>query len=174
MTTLEIAGLQTQAQSWTQRLRQRVWRLAPSDLDRVVLRHSRIYILPTPRGIALMATLARCAVVVANDEFFAARDRLVIGAAAVWREGEYTERGKWMDGWESRRRRTPGHDWCVVALGMRGRVRGVNVDTSFFTGNFPPHCSIDAVDAARPLKPSEYSSPGAPWTGARTCMRSAW
>ena len=58
MTTLGIAGLETQARSWTQRVRQRVWRLAPGDLERIVLRHSRIYILPTPRGIALMATLA--------------------------------------------------------------------------------------------------------------------
>ena len=58
MTTLGIAGLQTQARSWKQRVRQRVWRLAPGDLERVVLRHSRIYILPTRRGIALMATLA--------------------------------------------------------------------------------------------------------------------
>ena len=58
MTTLGIAGLQTQARSWRQRVRQCVWRLAPGDLDRVVLRHSRIYILPTPRGAALVATLA--------------------------------------------------------------------------------------------------------------------
>lgn len=57
MTTPGIAGLQTQARSWTQRVRQRVWRLAPGDVERVVLRHSRIYILPTPRGVALMATL---------------------------------------------------------------------------------------------------------------------
>ncbi len=57
MTTLGIAGLQTQA-SWKQRVRQRVWRLAPGDLERVVLRHKRIYILPTPRGVALLATLA--------------------------------------------------------------------------------------------------------------------
>src|SRR5262245_14284777 len=52
-----------------------------------------------------------------------------------------------MDGWESRRRRTPGHDWCVVALGIRGVVHGVNVCTRFFTGNYPSHCSIDALDA---------------------------
>lgn len=58
MTTLGIAGLQTQARSWRQRVRQCVWRLAPGDLDRVVLRHSRIYILPTARGAALVATLA--------------------------------------------------------------------------------------------------------------------
>ena len=58
MTTLGIAGLQTQARSWKERVRQRLWRLAPGDLERVVLRHSRIYILPTPRGAALVATLA--------------------------------------------------------------------------------------------------------------------
>ncbi len=51
-----------------------------------------------------------------------------------------------MDGWESRRRRVPGHDWCIVQLGMRGIVHGVNVDTSHFTGNFPSHCSIEAID----------------------------
>ena len=62
--------------------------------------------------------------------------------------GKYTARGKWMDGWESRRRRTPGHDWCLIQLGMRGRIRGVDVDTSFFTGNFPSHCAIEALDAA--------------------------
>ncbi len=51
-----------------------------------------------------------------------------------------------MDGWESRRRRTPGHDWCVVKLGMRGAIRGFNVNTAFFTGNYPTHCSIEALD----------------------------
>ena len=87
------------------------------------------------------------AAVAANDEFFAAKDNLIKCAAAVWREGEYTERGKWMDGWETRRRRDDGdHDWCIVRLGARGIARGVDVDTSFFTGNFPAACAIDACD----------------------------
>ena len=63
------------------------------------------------------------AVVAANDEFFAPKERLIMAGAAVWREGEYTERGKWMDGWETRRRRDAGddsHDWCVIRLGARG------------------------------------------------------
>jgi allantoicase len=68
-----------------------------------------------------------------------------------------------MDGWESRRRRSPGHDWCVVQLGMRGRIRGVDVDTSFFTGNYPSHCSIDALDTTRALGPKLCSTPGSPW-----------
>lgn len=84
----------------------------------------------------------------ASDDFFAPKANLLKPEPPVFIPGKYTARGKWMDGWESRRRRTPGHDWCVVALGMRGRVRGVDVDTSFFTGNFPSHCSIDARDDA--------------------------
>jgi len=86
--------------------------------------------------------------VAASDDFFAPKSNLLKPEQPIFVPGKYTTRGKWMDGWESRRRRTPGHDWCVVALGMRGRVRGVNVDTSFFTGNFPSHCSIDAKDDA--------------------------
>ena len=76
------------------------------------------------------------AAVATNDEFFASKDRLTFFDAPVWREGEYTDRGKWMDGWETRRRRDilPGdegfslaHDWCIVRLGARGIVRGVDV-----------------------------------------------
>lgn len=83
------------------------------------------------------------AAVLANDEFFAAKENLVRATPPEWREGVYTERGKWMDGWETRRRRSPGHDWCIVRLGLRGTVRGVVVDTSFFRGNYPEHCSLD-------------------------------
>ncbi len=83
-----------------------------------------------------------------NDDFFAPKSNLVKPEPPVFIPGKYTSRGKWMDGWESRRRRTPGHDWCIVELGMRGRIRGFDVETTFFTGNFPSHCSIDALDVA--------------------------
>jgi len=87
------------------------------------------------------------AAIAANDEFFAPKENLVKPSPAVWRDDEYTERGKWMDGWETRRRRDAGdHDWCIVRLGARGLVRGVDVDTSFFRGNFPESCAIDACD----------------------------
>ena len=79
----------------------------------------------------------------ANDDFFAPKEALIHAAAPVWREGEYTDRGKWMDGWETRRRRTPGHDWAVVQLGAAGIVRGVVIDTAFFTGNYPESASVD-------------------------------
>jgi allantoicase len=84
------------------------------------------------------------AVVVANDEFFAPKESLIKASAPEWRDGVYTERGKWMDGWETRRRRSPGHDWAIIRLGLPGIVRGVVIDTSYFTGNFPERASIDA------------------------------
>jgi allantoicase len=88
------------------------------------------------------------AVVAANDEFFAPRENLIKPESAVWIEGKYTERGKWMDGWETRRRREPGDDWCVVRLGVAGIIRGVDVDTAYFKGNFPEACAIDVCDVA--------------------------
>ena len=84
-------------------------------------------------------------VVYANDDYFAEKENLIKPAPAVWKEHEYTDRGKWMDGWESRRKRVPGHDFAILRLGARGVVRGVVVDTSFFRGNYPASCSIDGV-----------------------------
>ena len=83
-------------------------------------------------------------VVEANDEFFAPKENLVEPSAPVFEPDRYTDRGKWMDGWETRRRRSPGHDWCVVELGAPGRIRRVVVDTRHFRGNHPESCSLDA------------------------------
>jgi len=84
-------------------------------------------------------------VLYANDDFFASKDNLLKAAPAIFIDGKYTDRGKWMDGWESRRRRIPGHDFCIVRLGLSGVVRGVVVDTAFFKGNYPAACSIEAA-----------------------------
>src|SRR5690349_393614 len=84
------------------------------------------------------------AVVAANDEFFAPKEAMLKPGPAEWKEGLYTERGKWMDGWETRRRRTPGHDWAIVRLGAPGIVRGIVIDTSFFTGNYPEKASVES------------------------------
>ncbi len=108
------------------------------------------------------------AVLLANDEFFAPKENLLNPAAAVWIEGKYTERGKWMDGWETMRRRSPRldeeFDWCVVRLGAPGRIRGVTVDTSFFRGNFPSHCSIEACDADPKSDVEELLGAKTKWT----------
>ena len=79
----------------------------------------------------------------ATDDFFADKSRLIDVAAPVFIPGKYDENGKWMDGWESRRKRVPGHDWCVIRLGCPGRVAGFEIDTSFFTGNYPPGAEIE-------------------------------
>jgi len=84
------------------------------------------------------------AVVAANDEFFAARENLVLPHAAVART-EFGHKGKEYDGWETRRRRSPGSDWAVVRLGAPGIVAGVVIDTAFFTGNYPPQASVDGA-----------------------------
>ncbi|NVB40071.1 allantoicase [Pseudenhygromyxa sp. WMMC2535] len=81
-----------------------------------------------------------------SDEFFAAAANLCKVEAAIFDPERYTERGKWMDGWESRRRRSPGEDWCVLALGVRGRVRAVDLDTSHFLGNHAPFARLEGVD----------------------------
>ena len=85
-------------------------------------------------------------VVAANDEFFAPKENLLKHGNPVFIEGKYTDRGKWMDGWETRRRRTPGCDWCIVRLGLPGILRGAVVDTSFFTGNYPARFSLEGCD----------------------------
>jgi allantoicase len=84
------------------------------------------------------------AVLFANDDFFAPKENLLKASTPVFLEGEYTDRGKWMDGWESRRRRTPGFDWCIIQLGLPGVIRGIVVDTSYFRGNYPEQCSLEA------------------------------
>src|SRR5882672_656423 len=86
------------------------------------------------------------AVLAANDDFFAPKENLIKTGRPVWIEDRYTDRGKWMDGWETRRRREPGYDWAIVRLGLPGIVRGVVVDTAFFKGNYPESCSIEASD----------------------------
>jgi len=80
----------------------------------------------------------------ATDDFFADKSRLIDPAEAVFIPGKYDDNGKWMDGWESRRKRSTGYDHAIIRLGAPGIVRGFDIDTSHFTGNFPPAASIDA------------------------------
>jgi allantoicase len=85
----------------------------------------------------------------ASDDFFAGAENLLGPGRAVFIEGKFTDRGKWMDGWESRRRRASGgetaHDWCVVALGAPGQIVGFDIDTQHFVGNHPPFASVDGL-----------------------------
>lgn len=80
----------------------------------------------------------------ATDEFFAPLSRMLNPEPAQFIPGKYDDHGKWMDGWETRRKRSNGHDWAIVQLGLPGVIHGVDIDTSHFTGNYPPAASIDA------------------------------
>jgi allantoicase len=104
------------------------------------------------------------AVLAANDDFFAPKENLLKAAAPIWMEGKYTDVGKWMDGWETRRRRDEGHDWCLIRLGLPGVPRGVVVDTSYFKGNFPEACSLEACAVEGHPAPDELFAVGVKWT----------
>ena len=90
----------------------------------------------------LASPLLGASIVFVTDEWFASADNLLKDADPIWRNDDYTPYGKWMDGWESRRRRTEGHDWCIVQLGMPGIITAIEIDTAFFTGNFSPKVSV--------------------------------
>lgn len=80
----------------------------------------------------------------ATDEFFAAKERMLSSEPAIFIPDKFDDNGKWMDGWETRRKRSLGYNYCVVKLGRPGVIHGVDINTSFFTGNFPPAASLDA------------------------------
>ena len=80
----------------------------------------------------------------ASDEFFAPKENLLRPGRGDFISNKYTDRGKWMDGWESRRKRTAGHDWCILRLGKPGVIKELDIDTNHFVGNFPSHASVDA------------------------------
>lgn len=101
-------------------------------------------------------------VVAANDEFFAERENLILPHAPTHDPDAFGHKGKVYDGWETRRRRTPGHDHAVVRLGAPGIVREVVVDTAFFRGNFPPEIAVEATAAEGYPSPDELAA--ARWT----------
>ena len=100
-----------------------------------------------PRGALNLASPTLGAeAIYANDEFFGAKERMLQDSAPVFIADKYDDHGKWMDGWETRRRRDGGtHDYCVVRLGASGVISAVDIDTRHFTGNFPPRASIEAA-----------------------------
>jgi allantoicase len=101
-------------------------------------------------------------VVCANDELFAERENLIVADAPTFRPHTFGHKGQIMDGWETRRRRESGSDHAIVRLGCAGIIRLIVVDTSFFTGNYPPEVSIEACGAQGYPGPAELAA--AEWT----------
>ncbi|AJE21860.1 allantoicase [Azotobacter chroococcum] len=79
-----------------------------------------------------------------TDDWFAPVERMLQPTEPEWKEGVYDDNGKWMDGWESRRKRFEGYDHAVLRLGVPGTIKGVDIDTRHFTGNYPPSASLEA------------------------------
>ncbi|KAK0087539.1 hypothetical protein PV325_000789 [Microctonus aethiopoides] len=81
----------------------------------------------------------------ATDDWFAEAENLLKDDEPIWKEGIYTSFGKWMDGWETRRKRIPGHDWAIISLKHPCVIKGFCIDTAYFTGNYAPKISIQAA-----------------------------
>lgn len=83
-------------------------------------------------------------IIYCTDDFFAPAENLLKSGRGEFVADKYTDNGQLMDGWESRRKRTEGHDYCIIKLGAMGRLRGLDIDTNHFLGNYPPFCSVEA------------------------------
>ena len=86
-----------------------------------------------------------------TDEFFAPAIRILNPSPPVFKEGVFDKNGKWMDGWETRRKRGPGHDYLILKLGKPGKIKKVDIDTSYFNGNQPSQVSLQACISGQNL-----------------------
>lgn len=103
---------------------------------------------------------------IASDEFFAEKENLLKEGRGIFIPDKYTDRGKWMDGWESRRKRVKGHDWCIIKLGVPGVIKGFDIDTNHFLGNHPPYASVEActINDHEEADTEKYMSDKIEWT----------
>jgi allantoicase len=102
-------------------------------------------------------------VVAASDEFFGEKENLLRAEPPGFQPRTFGHKGQVVDGWETRRRRSPGHDWALIRLGAPGVIHAVVVDTAHFTGNFPAECSVEACAAEGYPSPAELLGDGAAW-----------
>lgn len=114
-----------------------------------------------PGCVELAAARIGGKALLASDDFFAPKENLLNPGRGIFIPEKFTSRGKWMDGWESRRKRVAGHDWCILRLGIPGELHGVDIDTNHFLGNHPPHASLEGLSAA-------------PSASGSTLARAAW
>lgn len=94
-----------------------------------------------------------------SDDFFGEVTRMLNDKDPIFIEDKYDNHGKWMDGWESKRRRDGGNDWAILKLGSSGIISKIEIDTSYFTGNFPPFFSLEGIySETEPNKDSNWKS----------------
>jgi len=90
-------------------------------------------------------------VIFKTDDFFASANRIISPNPPIFKEGVFDRHGKWMDGWETRRKRGKGHDYLILKLGKPGKIHKVDIDTSHFSGNQPSKVSLDACFSKKKL-----------------------
>ncbi len=95
-------------------------------------------------GVNLASARLGAEALYATDDFFAPISRMIQDHDPVWVDDKYDDNGKWMDGWESRRKRAEGFDYGIIKLGISGKIKTLEIDTRFFTGNFAPATLIEA------------------------------
>ncbi|WP_067691329.1 allantoicase [Nocardia jejuensis] len=100
----------------------------------------------------------RAAVIAASDESFEERENLIHPWQPRFSPETFGPKGQEYDGWETRRRRSPGHDWAIIRLGMPGIIRGIVIDTAWFKGNYPPYASVEACRAPGYPSPAQLDS----------------
>src|SRR5262245_42727145 len=100
----------------------------------------------------------------ANDEFFAPKENLLKPGRGVFIPDKYTDNGKRMDGWETRRKRVSGHDYCLIKLGIPGTIHGVDIDTNHFLGNHPPYASLEACAIEEKVSVKTLTAAQTEWT----------
>lgn len=86
-------------------------------------------------------------VIECSDDFFAEANRMLQFDAPIFVEDKFDDHGKWMDGWETRRKRHSGYDWAIIKLGVIGKIKTLDIDTTFFTGNYPASAAVEACYA---------------------------
>jgi allantoicase len=117
----------------------------------------------TGSDVNLAARRLGAGVLAASDEFFGEKENLLRPEPPAFRPQTFGHKGQIVDGWESRRRREPGHDWALIRLGAPGVIHAVVVDTAHFTGNFPAECSVDACAAEGYPSAAQLQDPGRAW-----------
>ena len=118
----------------------------------------------TGAHVNLAARRLGAGVIAASDEFFGDKENLLRAEPPGHQPRTFGHKGQVVDGWETRRRRSPGHDWALIRLGAPGTVHAVVVDTAHFTGNYPAECSVDGCAAEGYPSPAELLADGVTWT----------
>ena len=85
-----------------------------------------------------------------TDDFFAPMQNMLNPRDPVFVAGKLPIAASGWTAGESRRKRNGDYDYCIVQFGVSGIIKAVDVDTRYFTGNYPAQASLDACNSEKP------------------------